>query len=208
MDKETKEYLDRKLLSLAQKEDIEKLRQETKVNFRQLKEEGKQTLEEREKARADVERLAKEWIAGMAPLREEVREGLQKLRMETGAALDQVNRNIESSLQRIREETKAAFDQLKQEMGSSLQLMREERKAGKEETKVDVDRIREGVEGLKEHGIKLAEEVGILAEKVKEGLIEVKEELGSMIKFSYADLEKRLATLEVKVKALEKMVLP
>jgi hypothetical protein len=36
----------------------------------------------------------------------------------------------------------------------------------------------------------------------------VKEELGSMIKFSYADLEKRFSTLEARLKALEKLVLP
>jgi hypothetical protein len=43
---------------------------------------------------------------------------------------------------------------------------------------------------------------------MKEGFIDVKEELGSMIKFSYADLEKRFNTLEARIKALEKMVFP
>jgi len=47
-----------------------------------------------------------------------------------------------------------------------------------------------------------------LNEKIKEGFNEVKEELGSMIKFSYADLEKRFGTLEARLKALEKLVLP
>jgi hypothetical protein len=39
-------------------------------------------------------------------------------------------------------------------------------------------------------------------------LVEVKEELGSMIKFSYADLEKKFSALEARIKALEKMVFP
>ena len=39
----------------------------------------------------------------------------------------------------------------------------------------------------------------------KENFTEVKEELGSMIKFSYADLDKKIAALEARIKALEKM---
>jgi hypothetical protein len=34
----------------------------------------------------------------------------------------------------------------------------------------------------------------------------MKEELGAMLKFSFADLEKRVAALEARIKALEKMV--
>jgi hypothetical protein len=47
-----------------------------------------------------------------------------------------------------------------------------------------------------------------LDEKVREGFAGVKDELGSMIKFSYSDLEKKLVSLEARVKTLEKMVLP
>jgi hypothetical protein len=43
---------------------------------------------------------------------------------------------------------------------------------------------------------------------MREGFVGVKEELGSMIKFSYADLEKKLNALEARIKALEKMVFP
>ena len=46
MDQEMKEYLDRKLASLAMKDDVEKLRQETKANFRQLREEDKTSITE------------------------------------------------------------------------------------------------------------------------------------------------------------------
>ena len=51
----------------------------------------------------------------------------------------------------------------------------------------------------------MAEDTGDLKEKMRENLTEVKEELGSMIKFSYADLEKKIAALEARIKALEKM---
>jgi hypothetical protein len=43
---------------------------------------------------------------------------------------------------------------------------------------------------------------------MKEGFVDVKEELGSRMKFSFADLEKRLNALEARIKALEKMVFP
>jgi hypothetical protein len=60
MDLETKEYLERLLLGLTTKEDLEKLRQETKSNFRQLKEENKnQVLEWRQEVKADFEQLKK-----------------------------------------------------------------------------------------------------------------------------------------------------
>jgi predicted nuclease with TOPRIM domain len=129
MDKEMKGYFDQKLLGLATKDDVEKLRQETKANFRQLKEDSKTNLAE--------------W----------------------------------------RQETQSAFDQ------SNLQRIKE------------VERIGEQIK-------QMAEEVAALHGKIKEGFTEVKEELGSMIKFSYADLEKKINALEVRIKALEKMVFP
>jgi methyl-accepting chemotaxis protein len=46
MDQEMKEYLERRLLTLAAKDDVEKLRQEVKANFRQLTEEGKTNISE------------------------------------------------------------------------------------------------------------------------------------------------------------------
>jgi phage host-nuclease inhibitor protein Gam len=165
MDKETKEYLDRKFLGLVSKDDIEKLRQETKANFRQLKEE-------------------------INPIREEIREGLQKVRGETQSALDQSRQVIESSLQRVREE-------------GEVHVIH-----SRDETRADIDRVGEGMEGIKVQVKQMAEEVTALNGKIVEGFKEAKEELGSMIKFSYADLEKKINALEVRIKALEKMVFP
>ena len=48
----------------------------------------------------------------------------------------------------------------------------------------------------------------VLNEKIGEGFIQVKDELGSMIQFSFADLEKKLNALGAIIKALEKMVFP
>jgi hypothetical protein len=55
---------------------------------------------------------------------------------------------------------------------------------------------------------KVSEDITSLNGKIGGGFTEVKNELGSMIKFSYSDLEKKFDVLEARVKALEKMVLP
>ena len=135
MDKEPKEYFDQKLLVLATKDDVEKLRQETKVNFRQVKEENKANIVE--------------W----------------------------------------RQEIQSTLDQLKQTMELFLQQLKEVRGFGED--------IRQMAGGIAE-----------LNGKIKEGFTEVKDELGSMIKFSYADLEKKINVLEARIKALEKIVFP
>ena len=165
MDKEMRGYLDQKLLVLATKDDVEKLRQELKANLRQLREE-------------------------INPIREGMNEGLEKVRLEIQSALDQSNKALELSLGRIKEEGAAEVIQ------------------SREEFKVDIERLREGMDRLQQQVKQVAEEIVTLNGKIKEGFMEVKDELGSMLKFSYADLEKRFNALEARVKALEKMVLP
>jgi polyhydroxyalkanoate synthesis regulator phasin len=64
------------------------------------------------------------------------------------------------------------------------------------------------MESLIEEIKQVTEEIGLLKERIKEGFSDIREELGSMIKFSYADLERRFTALEARVKALEKIVLP
>ena len=64
------------------------------------------------------------------------------------------------------------------------------------------------MEGLREGIKQVTEEIASIKEKMREGFIDVKEELGSMMRFSYADLEKRFNALEARIKALEKMVFP
>jgi len=168
MDKETKEYLDRRLLVLATKDDVEKLRQETKVNFRQLKEENKSNMIEwRQEIKTDIDQLRKENNEAVDPIREEIKEGIQRMITENQSALDQLKQTIELFLPPLRE-----------------------------------------VERFEERLRPIAEEVAELNGKVKEGFTEVKEELGSMIKFSYADIEKKIHALEARIKALEKMVFP
>ena len=78
----------------------------------------------------------------------------------------------------------------------------------KQEIKADSNRLGESVDGIREEIKKVAEEMVALNQKIKEGFVEVREELGSMMKFSYADLEKKFNTLEARIKALEKMVFP
>jgi flagellar biosynthesis/type III secretory pathway protein FliH len=191
MDQETKEYLERKLLGLVTKEDLEKLRQEMKSNFRQLREENKnQVLEWRQESKADFEQLGKERKVEIDPIQKEFMEGIQKLKIETQSALDQSIQKLELFLQKIKEEIET-------------QLV-----YAKGETSPDRGGLKDGVESLIEGINQLTEEIAIAREKMREGFIDVKEELGSMMRFSYADLEKRFNALEARIKALEKMVFP
>jgi hypothetical protein len=191
MDKETKEYLDKILLGLTAKEDLEKLRQEMKSNFRQLKEENsKQILEWRQEVKADIEKLAKEGKVELGPIKEELRGGIQELKVENQSAIDQSIQKVEHLFQKIKEEVETHWVHAKDEAGA------------------DRGGFKEGMEILRDGIQKVTEEVASIKEKMKEGFGEVKEELGSMIKFSYADLEKKINALEARIKALEKMVFP
>jgi uncharacterized coiled-coil DUF342 family protein len=106
----------------------------------------------------------------------------------------------------------SAIGQSKQEMGSNFQLIREEGAtnlfSSRQDTKVDLDQFKDGMESLREGIKQLTEEFVSIKEKMREGFVETKEELGSMIRFSYADLEKKFNALEARIKALEKMVFP
>jgi hypothetical protein len=185
MDQEIKEYFDRKLTGLATKDDVEKLRQETNANFRKLREENKgQAAEWKQEIKADMEQLIKGKEIVMDPLQETIRDGLQRIRMESQTALDQLRLLIDSSLRQV------------------------QATHSWEETKSNIDLLREGMSKFQDQIKKVAEDIIALDGKIRGGFTEVKDELGSMIKFSYSDLEKKFAGLEARVKALEKMVLP
>jgi uncharacterized protein YdhG (YjbR/CyaY superfamily) len=191
MDQEVKDYLDRRLTLLATKDDIEKIRQETNANFRKLKEENKtQATEWKQEIKGDLEQLTKS--KGLEPdlIQETMKEGLMKIRVETQSTIDQLRQTMESSLQRLKET-------------GEVQAFR-----SKEETKSAVDQLKEGMEKFQGQMKKIGEEMLSLDQEIREGFTGVKDELGSMIKFSYSDLEKKLAALEARVKTLEKMVLP
>jgi len=180
MDQEIKDYLERKLTLLATKDDIEKIRQETNANFRKLKEENRsQATEWRQEVRGDLEQLTKS--KGLEPdlLQETMKEGLMKIRVESQSAIDQLKQTMDSSLQRMKEAGE----------GQAIHS-------------------RAGIDKFQDQMKKIEENMVTLEEKIREGFAGVKDELGSMIKFSYSDLEKKLAALEARVKTLEKMVLP
>lgn len=152
-----------------------------------------------------------------------IESSLGKVKEETLSSFLRSQKEIESILQAFREEIHTNLLQTKQEMASDLRCMREEGNANliqswergftqltpwKEEIKGDLNHIGEGIESLQSQVRTVLSEIAVLNEKVKEGFLEVREELGAMIKFSYADLDKRIAALEARVKALEKRVLP
>jgi polyhydroxyalkanoate synthesis regulator phasin len=78
----------------------------------------------------------------------------------------------------------------------------------RQETKADIDQLKEGIEGFKGEFKEVIIKVATIEERIKAGFIDMKEEFGSMIRVSYADLERRLNALETRIKALEKIVLP
>jgi uncharacterized protein (DUF2164 family) len=191
MDQETREYLERMLLGLTTKEDLEKLRQETKSNFRQLKEENKnQILEWKQEVKADLEQLRKGEVEQTDPMRKEFRDGFQDLKVETQSALDQSFQKIETLLQEIKEEGETSSSDAGQ--GPSIEVIG----------------LKDGIESLREGIKEVTEEILYIKEKMKDGFVEVQTELGSMMRFSYADLERKFSAMEARIKALEKMVFP
>jgi methyl-accepting chemotaxis protein len=191
MDQEIKDYLERRLTLLATKDDIEKIRQETSANFRKLKEENKsQVAEWRQEIKGDMEKITQNHSIEIGPIQEEMKEGLMRIRVESQSTLDQLKQTMDSSLQRLKET-------------GEVQAFR-----SKEETKSAIDPLKEGMEKLQSEVKKIGEEMVSINQEIKEGFTGVKDELGSMIKFSYSDLEKKLTALEARVKTLEKMVLP
>jgi len=227
MDKELMEFFEQRFMVFAKRDDVEKLRQETSANFRKLKEENKELiLGWIEGIKAEMEGLRKEGRVDLDFIRENIKEemkklelkiqsiesSLEKMKEETNSSIHQSKQEIGSNLQAMRKETNATVLQSRQEMVSDLQLIREKGKTNfsqsREEMRLEINRLGEGMGNLTDQIRKTMEEIMALNEKIKEGFNEVKEELGSMIKFSYADLEKRFGTLEARVKALEKLVLP
>jgi len=191
MDQETKEYLERILLGLTTKEDLEKLRQETKSNFRQLKEENKnQILEWKQEVKSDLEQLQKGGALETDPIRKEFRDGFQDFKVETQSAFDRSIQKLETLLQDIKEERETPSSD------------------ARERVSIDVSGLKDGMESLREGIKEVTEEILYIKEKMKDGFVEVQTELGSMIRFSYADLERKFTALEARIKALEKMVFP
>jgi actin-like ATPase involved in cell morphogenesis len=180
MDQEIKDYLERKLTVLATKDDIEKIRQETNANFRKLKEENKsQATEWRQEIKGNLEQLTKSKSLEPDLIQETMKEGLMKIRIESQSAVDQLKQTMDSSLQRLKDAGE----------GQAIHS-------------------KEGIDKFQDQMKKIEENTVTLEEKIREGFASVKDELGSMIKFSYSDLEKKLTELETRVKTLEKMVLP
>jgi predicted nucleic acid-binding Zn-ribbon protein len=97
-------------------------------------------------------------------------------------------------------------------MEALLQEIKEEREIRpfdiREGASSDLSGLKDGMDGLKDGIKEVTEEVTFIKEKMKDGFVEVQAELGSMIRFSYADLERRFNALEARIKALEKMVFP
>ncbi len=209
MDQKTKEYFDRSLIGLTAKEDLEKLRQEMKSNFRQLKEESKnQILEWRKEVKAAIDSIIGESRVEIGPIRQEIDHRLQKAETQIQSVLSGANEFVTSLLQRFNEEVRADINRSTQELGSTLRMIRDDGLKNVSDLRREMGSDGNRMEGLREEVKKITDEVAALDQKIKIAFSEAKEELGAMMRFSYADFEKRLATLEARIKSLEKMVLP
>jgi DNA anti-recombination protein RmuC len=202
MDKDTLDYLDQKWLGLASKENLEKLRQEMKAQFRLLREDtGKQHQEGKQEVKADLEAIKEGTRVDLDPFALEMKEELNRIRAE-----------FQSLLLQTREEAKAAFRQAGQEMGGLLQsLWKEDWQSlsrAREESPKETDRLKEGMERIDGQIRSLAQGLSALQGRIGDGIREIKEELGSRIKFSSADLDKKIGAMEARIKALEKIVFP
>lgn len=211
LNEENKELILRWIVGI--KAEMDELRKEGKVDINLIREDIK---EEMKKLELKIQSILFQSI-------QTVESSLDKMKGETNSSIYQSKQEIGSNLQTMKEETNAAILQSRQEVASSLQLIREEERANssqsreegrtnlsqlREEMRAELNRLGEGMGNLTNQTRVAIEEIITLNEKIKEGFNEVREELGSMIKFSYADLEKRFSTLEARIKALEKLVLP
>jgi hypothetical protein len=104
-------------------------------------------------------------------------------------------------VRRIEDGTQFAFSQFRQAADSFLQRMKDAGDPG-------TTGPREGIDKFLGQMKKIEENMVTLEEKIREGFTGVKDEMGSMIRFSSSDVEKKLAALEARIKTLEKMVLP
>lgn len=207
MDKEWKELLEQKFLIFSKREDIERLRQEILSHFFKFREDYRNSiLQGLRETKEAIEKLREE---GRGSKWESTLEGIEKHVKEIS---DRLNQEIHSDLQAMKKGLEHVQEQLKGEIESNLQRIKEESlsqfSSSSEETRTNLGEIRETLKNLHEQVRRVAEERSLLSERLKEGFEGIKEELGSMIRFSYGDLERRLNALEMRVKALEKMVLP
>jgi gas vesicle protein len=274
MDQETREYLEQRLVGVATKDDIEKLRQETRAIFRQLQ--GKEKLGGDREIRAELEAARRDLEAAKGPLLEEIRDrfrgfeeeikglmdqlrsaakeilnrgeskdqgdqaslkeelrteidrlggevkeimgswqreialSVEGLKQETAAALERSKGELGGSFETVQKEVLEAFHRARKEMGAVLQMIREEmsldRTLAREETEAKVQQFIEVLDTFQERIGGAADEIARSSERIREGFLEIREELGAMMRFSFADLEKKMAALEARIKALEKMV--
>ncbi len=207
MDKEWKELLEQKFLIFSKREDIERLRQEILSHFFKFREDYRDSiLRWLRETKEAIEKIGEE---GRGSKWESTLEGIEKHVKEIS---DRLNHEIPRDLQAMGKGFEQVWEQLKGDLESHLQRIREESlsqfSSSSEETQRNLAEIRDTLKNLNERVRRIDEERTLLSERLKEGFEGIKEELGSMIRFSYGDLERRLNALEMRVKALEKMVLP
>ncbi|RPJ04788.1 MAG: hypothetical protein EHM36_09320, partial [Deltaproteobacteria bacterium] len=138
MERETKEHLEQRLLGMATKDDIEKLRQETRSSFRQLQ------LIEKEEGQKRHSR----WGQEMA----EIKVELEDIKRGGRVDLDPFQAEVRREFQILREETKGVFDRWKEELTAELGQLRAGGKVDmapfQEEVRREFQILKEGTKGV------------------------------------------------------------
>lgn len=206
MDKTLMEWMEQGLLVFSKKEDVEKLRQEILSHFFKLREDNQAfTIRVIKEIKEELEKLNKDLRSQFL---ESYETQTERKIMELSHSFQQ---EMERGLQFTKGELEKGLDRLRKDIDSNIQKLKEEPSPQKaysnEELGVHFQQIREGMENLHDQMKRIGDEMATFREKLKEGFEGIKEELGSMIRFSYGDLEKRLKALEARVNALEKLVL-
>jgi uncharacterized phage infection (PIP) family protein YhgE len=144
----------------------------------------------------DLEKLRQEIKVSFRQLKEEGKTQFLEWKQEMSTALEESRRQWSSELGSVRGEILRVLEREGRDVLPSIQ-----------ETRSSLEELKTGLNQIQGQARQLVTDVGTLNEKVRDGMVEVKEELGAMIKFSYADLEKKLNALEARIQVLEKIVL-
>ena len=162
--------------------------------------------------------IRQENAAAHAETRHSTAAALAEMRQENGAAHVETRQGTAAALAEMRQENAAAHVETRQGTAAALAEMRQENAAAHVETRSYIDqKVAENRDFFEMLNEATRHEIGLVAEKVvrvEEKLDNVKSELEermehgfadtkAMIKFSHAELDRRIRTLEENQRTLE-----
>lgn len=222
MDMDIKDYIDQKLLIFTTKDDVEKLRQEMRVTLIKFKEETKNQINELlNEIRSSLKALDLKMIL------EEIRKGSEKWQKEINSDLKTTLNEMNSYILHLEKDRGSLIEQFGKEVDSRFQIIKmeiinsikneinsirdEEKEFLSSPTKLVEPLMNDLRKETEERQIQLKNisgDIKIFYEKINKCINDLRNDIGSMIKISYRDFEKRLEALEERIRAIEKIVFP